>query len=132
MKKSSLFLLAGIFAGNAAFADVQFRANKNTSIRISPSEAPVVQTAREMLSSDFHRVFNATIEKSVNAEIIAGTLGKGSLAEKTIPQVLKAKLMLHAEAFALYVSNNKLYILGSDKRGTAYGLLELSRMKVVS
>lgn len=132
MKKSSLFLLAGIFAGNAAFADVQFRANKNTSIRISPSEAPVVQTAREILSSDFHRVFNATIEKSVNAEIIAGTLGKGSLAEKTIPQALKAKLILHSEAFALYVSNNKLYILGSDKRGTAYGLLELSRLMGVS
>ncbi|MFM2291584.1 MAG: hypothetical protein RIS29_1397 [Bacteroidota bacterium] len=132
MKKSSLFLLAGLLAGNTAFADVQFRANKNTSMRISPSEAPVVQTAQEMLSSDFHRVFNATIDKSVNAEIIAGTLGKGSLAEKMIPQALKAKLMLHSEAFALYVSNNKLYILGSDKRGTAYGLLELSRMMGVS
>ncbi|MBN2744998.1 MAG: glycosyl hydrolase 115 family protein, partial [Marinilabiliaceae bacterium] len=42
------------------------------------------------------------------------------------------KLKLHHEAFLIVVKNGNLIVLGSDKRGTAYGILELSRMIGVS
>ena len=36
------------------------------------------------------------------------------------------------EEFVMQEKDGKLYIIGSDKRGTAYGILELSRMIGVS
>ena len=85
------------------------------------------------LSNDYRAVFDSEIivsEKSGN--IFVGTLGNGSKAEKYVDKGVVKKLTQTKEGFVISIKKGKLIVLGSDKRGTAYGVLELSRMIGVS
>lgn len=63
--------------------------------------------------------------------IIVGTIGQSNLIDKA--GVDLSPIKNKKEAFLLTVSSNgKLVIAGSDKRGTAYGVMELSRLIGVS
>jgi len=80
--------------------------------------APVVQSALEMWKEDMQQVTGfvpkQASEKKANIRIvISDTIGK-------------------KEAFHIFIRNNQLYVIGSDARGTAYGILELSRLAGVS
>ncbi|ULT39029.1 hypothetical protein KRR40_28855 [Niabella defluvii] len=55
-----------------------------------------------------------------------------SVAEKMVSAKLLNDLRSHNEGFIMEVKNDRLYIVGSDKRGTAYGILGLSRIIGVS
>lgn len=133
-------LLVLVFAGCSS-TDLVFKGQTDIHISISPDEAQVVQTAMDIFSNDYQRVFggsvvHAKIENTVHhkedAQIIIGTLGTNSHAEKMMDRKTIEDLRIHEEGFALQVKDSKLYILGSDKRGTAYGILELSRLIGVS
>ncbi|HOZ97881.1 MAG TPA: glycosyl hydrolase 115 family protein [Niabella sp.] len=115
-----------------SYADVIFRENKELKISVITLEQPVVHTALEMFSKDYQKVFSGRIAIIENAQLYIGTLGMGSVAEKECAKKWLATLQQHAEGFVIYVKNDKLYVVGSDKRGTAYGILELSRMIGVS
>jgi hypothetical protein len=130
--KLLLLLIVFFSLPQLLFADFIFRKGKNMEISLPGGEEDVVQTALDIFSKDFTAVFNANLSKGSNAQIIAGTLGNHSLAEKQIDQASLAKLKIHPEGYALWVEKDKMYILGSDKRGTAYGILELSRRIGVS
>ncbi|UKT64233.1 glycosyl hydrolase 115 family protein [Pedobacter mucosus] len=116
----------------SVFADFAFRKSADLNINIANTEAEVVQTALEMFGRDYKAVFDGDISKIGESQIFIGTLGNSSQAEKSIDAKLVQNLKLHQEGYILLVKNDKIYILGSDKRGTAYGILELSRRIGVS
>lgn len=114
-------------------AEVEFRNGKQLKVNMSDKESQVVKTAFEIFQSDFSRVFQSEIILSkTKADVIVGTLGLGSKAEKLAGKTEVKQLKQKREGFLIIVKNKFLIVLGSDKRGTAYGLLELSRMMGVS
>lgn len=99
----------------------------------STQENDVVKTALNLYSDDYHAVFNGRVvidEKK--GDILIGTIGLGSVAEKLLDKNKIKLLASKREGFVISESKGRLIVLGSDKRGTAYGILELSRMIGVS
>ncbi|MBO9618726.1 MAG: glycosyl hydrolase 115 family protein [Niabella sp.] len=131
-KKIITGILAAFAFPLAACADIVFHKNTNLTVSINANEAAVVYTALELFEKDYRNVFDGTIVKGGKAQVFIGTLGANSAAEKRITEKQLEALRGHTEGFVLEVQNDKLYILGSDKRGTAYGILELSRLIGVS
>ena len=86
-----------------------------------------------MLQNDYLRVFDAEMQQNPKqAKLLIGTIGLQSKAERNVERNDLAALKQKREGFLIFVKGNSLIVLGSDKRGTAYGLLELSRMMGVS
>lgn len=115
--------------------DFLLTSSQTVEIACSPSEELVVRTALEMLSRDIQAVLSAVTQVNEKAgTIIVGTLGQSELIERagidaSVLSVLKGK----KQAFLLTVSSEgKLIVAGSDKHGTAYGILEISRLLGVS
>lgn len=132
MKKIIIVFVLGIILPHSSFANIVFRSKSNLSVSISQNEPEVVLTAFDILVKDYRSVFDADIVRNDEGQICIGTLGNNSYAEKMVDIKLIDELRFHKEGFIIHVEKNKLYILGSDKRGTAYGILELSRLIGVS
>ncbi len=129
-----VFLIAvNFFIIQNLIAEVEFRNGKQLKVNMSDKESEVVKTAFEIFQRDFSRVFQSEIILSKSkADVIVGTLGLKSKAEKLAGKTEIKELKSKREGFLIIVKNKFLIVLGSDKRGTAYGLLELSRMMGVS
>lgn len=114
-------------------AQVTFTERKDLHVRLVDNNPdPVVYTALDIFKKDYRTVFSAEASESTTGQIWVGTVGHAAAIESEIsPDVLK-KLSSAHEGFVIQEKNGRLYILGSDKRGTAYGLLELSRIIGVS
>ena len=102
------------------------------SIACNSSEEQVVHTALELLRRDLQTVLSATAKVKTNTgTILIGTAGRSELIDQSgvDTSVLKGK----KQAFLLTVSpEGKLIVAGSDGHGTAYGILEISRLLGVS
>jgi len=74
--------------------------------------------------------FNYSVNTTVADEtaVIFGTVGKSNLFNGIDSSPIKDKY----ESYIFKVRGNKLYIIGSDKRGTIYGLFHLSELMGVS
>ncbi|HRZ97713.1 MAG TPA: glycosyl hydrolase 115 family protein [Paludibacter sp.] len=129
-----LIFLFQIFVTSGLYSQSNFTFVKGNDLQVSinQNEAEVVHTALEIFSKDFQQVFQGKVIFNSVGNVLIGTIGGNSEAEKLIKltdiQVLKTK----REGFVLEVQNGKLIVLGSDKRGTAYGILEISRLMGVS
>ncbi len=132
MKNAVIVLLMGIIFPGVCFADIVFRSNTNLNVSIAAGEPETVRTALEIFQRDYNRVFTGEVIENKNGPVFIGTIGYNSSAEKAMDKSLIDSLKLHKEGFLIRVKDNKLYIVGSDKRGTAYGILELSRLMGVS
>lgn len=112
--------------------DFVLTSGQTVGIACSPSEELVVRTALEMLGRDIQTVLSSTTQANEKTgEIVIGTVGQSELISRTGVDVsaLKGK----KQAFLLSVSpEGKLVVAGSDKHGTAYGILEISRLLGVS
>lgn len=115
--------------------DFLLTSGQTVEIACSPSEELVVRTALEMLGRDIQTVLSATTQvNETTGTIIVGTFGQSELIERagidvSVLSVLKGK----KQAFLLTVSSEgKLIVAGSDRHGTAYGILEISRLLGVS
>ena len=98
---------------------------------------PVVATAMAMFASDMEAVTGkrAKESKSSNATIILTQLdkaGKGTRKKLISAGVPVERLDTLTDGFHISVSGDKINVVGTNGRGTAYGLLELSRMAGVS
>lgn len=98
---------------------------------------PVVATAMDMFASDMEAVTGkrAKKSKSSNATIILTQLdkaGKGTRKKLISAGVPVERLDTLTDGFHISVSGDKINVVGTNGRGTAYGLLELSRMAGVS
>ena len=112
--------------------DFVLTSGQTVVIACSPSEELVVRTALEMLGRDIQTILSSTTQANEKkGEIVIGTVGQSELISRTGIDVsaLKGK----KQAFLLSVSpEGKLIVAGSDKHGTAYGILEISRLLGVS
>lgn len=132
LKKIITIIIFAFIMPYQVFADFIFRKEENINVSVSKDEAAVVHTALDIFGRDYHAVFGGNLSKGMNSRIFAGTLGNTTVAEKEIDQKSLAELKSHPEGYLILVKNNKIYVIGSDKRGTAYGILELSRRIGVS
>lgn len=135
MKKTlwAALLLTGLAAGMEA-KDKPFVLHVGRTIELAydGKDEQVVQTALEMLNRDCISVFSVPMETDVaKGDIVAGTVGKSLLLRQS--GVDFSALKGHTQAFLLQVTaKGQLVIAGSDEAGTAYGLMELSRLMGVS
>ena len=92
----------------------------------------MVHTALDLLSRDCKAVLSASLlVDNEQGDIIIGTVGKSPLIAKTGADV--SGLNGKKQAFLLTVlPDGKLLVAGSDQHGTAYGIMELSRLLGVS
>lgn len=96
--------------------------------------APVVSTALEMFSSDMKAVTGLQTVASKDGTILIYELDKNKgavhkLRKQGIPIDSIAGCM---DAFWLGIRDGRIVIVGNNGRGTAYGILELSRVAGVS
>lgn len=131
MRKLVIFVVC-LLIPMCSWADVLLTCSKALGIQLAEGESEVVYTALDIFKKDYQRVFQADVIASEQPNVVIGTLDRGSEAERELDTLVLNELRLHREAFLMQVKDGKLYIVGSDKRGTAYGILELSRLIGVS
>jgi len=123
---------------------------RTAPLLVSVNDWPGVLRAAKDLGTDFKRVtgteaeirfFSASGGNKIPVAIIAGTAGKSELIDRMIAEkkVDGAFLSLYTEAFTISTVDNPLpgieaalVIAGSDKRGTIFGLYEISSQIGVS
>lgn len=120
---------------NAAEPFVTFTKSNDTQLQLTGSSDTVfydsddwegVKIAVRNLRQDLKAVTG-----SDKAPIIVGSVDRNSSAAKKYRKQSK-QLKGKWEQYLLFTDNGKLVILGSDKRGTIYGIYELSRQIGVS
>ena len=121
---------------NAAYATdfVTFKRNSLSDLELTgtsdtitydPLDWKGVRMAVENLRHDLKAVTG-----SANAPVVVATIGKSKLAKKY--KLQSKELQGKWEQYLIFTDKGKLVILGSDKRGTIYGIYELSRQIGVS
>ncbi len=130
-----LFLLSVflVLFGLSAYSS-SFNLIRKHNIIFDQSEEQVVHTAVDIFKSDLENVSDENIS-SDKSELIIGTIGKSKSVDGLIKkrQISVKDIKGKWEAFKIVcLDDNRLAVVGSDSRGTAYGVLELSRMMGVS
>lgn len=131
-----LFAFFCALTGSAKLADREnftLQRGKNIFLVVEKNEEKVVHLAIDLLKRDVKSVLDAelTTSKLQDAHVIVGTIGQSSLLKNYTKEL--SSIEGHHEAFLLKVlEDGRLLVAGSDKRGTAYGVLELSRLLGVS
>ena len=108
------------------------QSGQTDTIACCNSEKLVVRTSLEMLGREIRTVLSATTELNDKVgAIVVGTVGQSNLINET--GIDLSALKNKKQAFLLTVSQDgKLVVAGSDSHGTAYGILEISRLLGVS
>jgi len=122
-------LAADIFV-NFSAADWMLNADHQVTIYVSNTDERGVMRAARDLSNDIRAVtgYAATfVDNPEDARIVIGTAGKVD-AVKRFAKQLKGK----NEMYIIEAVNNCLTIVGSNRRGTIFGIYELSRQIGVS
>lgn len=127
-------ILGLLFLGVTQICSAQFslRSGQSVTVACDNTEEKVVQTALQLFARDYETVFSAPATISINhGGIIVGTVDKSPLIAATGVDIsdLKSK----NQAFLISVlPGGRLLVAGSDSPGTAYGIMELSRLIGVS
>ena len=103
----------------------------NASISYSADEYEGVKIAINNLKTDIEKVLGKSprlSEGAGDASILIGTIGKN----KDIDKLKLANLKGKREKYIITTVGNQLVIAGSDRRGTIYGIYELSQQLGVS
>ncbi|WP_288739626.1 glycosyl hydrolase 115 family protein [uncultured Coprobacter sp.] len=118
-----------------------FTKGEPTSVFVSEKENSVVKMAVSLFSEDMKNVFDivpSVCEDILSGKVVIGTVGCDKELDRWLQElgINMSELRDHWEAFSLQTvkveGKYHLIILGSDPRGTAYGLLELSRLMGIS
>ena len=96
------------------------------------NEHSCVQRAAASLATDFEKVTGTRPASSDNPKILIGTVGTNKQIDLWVKQGLLPNLKGKTEKFIIKTIGEQLVIAGSDKRGTVYGIYELSRQIGVS
>ena len=122
-------LAADEFVSFAA-GDWQLNANGSVTIYVSDKDERGVMRAAKDLVNDLKAVTGhagVLVDNPKDAAIIIGTAGKVE-AVKSYAKQLKGKY----EMYVIEAADSKLTIAGSNRRGTIFGIYELSRQLGVS
>jgi len=126
-KKKEIQATATNISWTDASGKISYATNATTS--------PVVKIALRMFSADMKDVTGKETKESTNANILIFQLN--TLTNKEFSAVEKLGAPLHKiitakDAFYIGTRKGKIIVIGSDARGTAYAIMELSRMAGVS
>ena len=106
---------------------------KDVSISYADGEHSCVHRAIASLQKDFEAVMGVSPMRSVgDAKVLIGTLGVNPQIDQWVKQGILRDLKGKTEKYIIKTINGQLVIAGSDKRGTVYGIYELSRQIGVS
>ena len=116
--------------------DLLVNGNDKVEIYMDANDCRGVSYAANALVKDIRNVSGsqATITSNRKATILVGTIGHSAAINQLVKQkringnLLKGK----REKFIITVVDNQLVIAGSDRRGTIYGIYELSQQMGVS
>lgn len=130
--RKGLFGLAFFLVTQICCAQFNLRSDQPIKLACDNAEEKVVQTALKLFICDYQSVFSASAAVDVRqGNIIVGTVGKSPLLKAVSADV--SALTGKKQAFLLQVlPDGKLLVAGSDSHGTAYGIMELSRLIGVS
>jgi hypothetical protein len=121
--------------------------NTSAAISYDPNDYKVVEIAANLLAEDIKNVTGlmppvyTDLKQIKGSAVIVGTIGHSKLIDRLIKEgkINHAGIMGQWETYALQVVekpfpniNFALVIFGSDRRGTAYGVFELSKQIGVS
>ncbi|MFI8378180.1 glycosyl hydrolase 115 family protein [Leeuwenhoekiella sp. NPDC079379] len=139
-----ILTLGGITNSTAQTSFKLVDSKERTSLRIDKKEPKVVHIAAEMLNNDVFKITGkqlGTTTNNTSTAILAGTLGTSSFINDLVAakKIDTTQLSGKWETYSIQLIENPtkdisqaLVIVGSDRRATAYGLLELSRRIGVS
>ena len=102
---------------------------------VSRNADPVVGVAVEMLQGDLQEVTGLRpqpAKSGATLRIVQNDRERTSLTRLGVPAAIADSLRFVKEAFYVGVHGRRLVVVGSDARGTAYGVLEISRLAGVS
>ena len=116
--------------------DLLVNGNDKVEIYMDANDCRGVSYAANALVKDIRNVSGsqATITSNRKATILVGTIGHSAAIDQLVKQkringnLLKGK----REKFIITMVDNQLVIAGSDRRGTIYGIYELSQQMGVS
>ena len=109
-------------------------AHAQLRVAIDTREQSVVMTAFDLVASDFQRVLDVQLQASdKHPQVLVGTIDGPLSGQLSACGVDLSALSQLSQAFVLAVNaSGQLVVAGSDSFGTAYGLMELSRLLGVS
>ncbi len=105
---------------------------KGATIGYSDQEPKAVQIAAANLQQDISSVMGFTPMKSSTPTILIGTVGYNKQIDQWVKQKVLKDLKGKREKFVITTVDGQLVIAGSDRRGTVYGIYELSQQMGVS
>ena len=106
---------------------------KSFSVGYCQGEHSCVQLAVQNLLSDIEKVTGQNALTAVDGiEILVGTVGVNKQVDQWVKQGELRDLKGKTEKYVIKTIGNQLVIAGSDKRGTVYGIYELSKQMGVS
>lgn len=113
--------------------------NTTSDICVSASDYEGVRRASADLSDDIRKVTGkaakvTTTDKPTEGSIIVGTIGKSKLIDGLIKdkKLDVTEIKGKWESFVIQTIGNNLVVAGSDKRGTIYGIYDISEKIGVS
>lgn len=120
----------------AILAFIWFSGESPLNFSVSRDADPVVKMAVEMMSDDLEEVTGTRPQPSSRAaatiRIIQYDKERAALRSLGIPPETADSLSFVNEAFYVGTHGRQIVVVGSDARGTAYGVLEISRLAGVS
>ncbi len=135
MKKtilSLLFLVASIHAFSQQFTI----ASKGTAARVqfADNDYEGVKIAASNLTNDICSAYDGNLAEGNEAAILVGTIGHSAIIDSLVSA---GELNVHDvegkwESFVMTLCGKNLVVAGSDRRGTIYGIYEISRRIGVS
>ncbi len=133
-KSSNSLYISGVVRQNAF---PLFTKSKISNLYYDTADATVVGIAAKAFANDVQLISgkNISINKTINTNsIIVGTIGQSKLIDDLIKNKLIdiSQIKNKWECFSIQVIKNKLIIVGSDRRGTAFGVFHLSKLMGVS
>lgn len=152
MKRFSSILLAIVYSLCSLSQEIVFQSDVNALLLASRGQAATivcsddewagVKRAAQDLSDDFMRVTgmkapyteNSTIKNLKGTQIIVGTIGHSQLIDRLVKKgtVRVDDVKGQWESYLIQTIGDNLVIVGSDRRGTIYGIYSLSEKIGVS
>ena len=137
--RGTIVVMLGL-AASAQAADEKkefcwYDGTQGVSYSLSRHVSPVVATAMQMWSDDITDVTGAMpIRKDTRARvrIVQIDTDKEAIKDLKAAGIDVKTLKRQKDAFCIKATSHQLLVAGSDGRGTAYGILELSRLAGVS
>ena len=120
----------------AILAFVWFSGQSPLNFSVSRHADPVVEIAADMMQDDLEEVTGIrpveTAPGKAGIRIIQYDKDRTQLGRLGVPADIADSLTFVKEAFYIGTHDGQIIVAGSDARGTAYGILEISRLPGVS